>query len=80
MQTDSRPVVLVTGAGGFVGSALRADLIAAGYAVHGTRRGVPPSDIAILFSWITVPDIGPDTAWDEALRAIGSGRLPWLNV
>lgn len=74
MQTDARPVVLVTGASGFVGSTLCAQLSAAGYAVRGVRRNIgrdaPPPDIADPVSWITIPDIGPDTSWDEALHGV----------
>ena len=70
MQTKSRPVVLVTGASGFVGSALCSQLTATGYAVRGTRRCALPSNIADTASSITIPDIGPATAWSEALRGV----------
>lgn len=76
MQTDLRPVVLVTGAGGFIGSALCSQLSIAGYAVRGVRRnierGAQSPSIASPVSWMTVPDIGPDTLWDEALHGVAT--------
>jgi len=76
LRPDLSPVVLVTGASGFVGSALCSQLAAAGYAVRGVRRNIgrdaPPPDIVDPVSWIIIPNIGPDTQWDEALRGVAS--------
>jgi len=72
MQTKSHPVVLVTGASGFVGSALCSQLTAAGYVVRGTLRCAIPPNIADTASSMIIPDIGPATAWGQALRGVST--------
>lgn len=54
--------VLVTGASGFVGTALLPALIERGHAVQAAVRIAPPRSDAIA-----VGDIGPDTDWHAAL-------------
>lgn len=58
--------VLVTGATGFVGRHACAALARAGWRVRGTTRR-PPAAGAHVHEWVTVPDVGPTTAWGEAL-------------
>lgn len=61
--------VLVTGASGFVGRAVCAELLRGGYAVKGAVRAV---GVPLLAGVEPVPvgDIGPDTDWDTALRGV----------
>ena len=63
--------VLVTGASGFVGSALCAHLAVKGYAVTGAVRntpGTPPPGV----EYRTVSDLNADTNWREALTDINA--------
>ena len=63
---SSENTVLVTGADGFVGSALCAALAAAGRSVRRAVRRLdsPPAGA------VAVGDIGPDTDWSAALEAV----------
>jgi len=63
------PLALVTGASGFVGTALCTQLIAAGYAVRGVRRDLHSGADAGI-DWITVGEISAETDWDDALRDV----------
>lgn len=66
-----RPLILVTGAGGFVGRPLCRALLAAGYRVRGTVRvHAPRAPTPEAIQWVAVGDIGPDTAWAEALEGV----------
>jgi UDP-N-acetyl-alpha-D-quinovosamine dehydrogenase len=68
VNAPSPPLVLVTGASGFVGSALCAALPAAGYAVRRavrTAQAAAPNDVV-------VGDIGSDTDWRQALGSVDS--------
>jgi nucleoside-diphosphate-sugar epimerase len=59
--------ILVTGANGFVGSALCDRLNAEGYNLRCAVRTPSPDENSIA-----VGDIGPDTQWDEALHEVDS--------
>ncbi|MCC7483964.1 MAG: NAD-dependent epimerase/dehydratase family protein [Burkholderiales bacterium] len=63
------PVVLVTGAAGFVGAAVCAELAAAGFAVRKAVRVVPAGTND---GSVAVGDIGAGTDWRAALHGIGS--------
>lgn len=60
--------ILVTGANGFVGSALCAELLRRQYSVSGAIRGDAGHD---SYSTVHIADIGPDTDWTAALQGIG---------
>ena len=62
---DGRPVVLVTGAGGFIGRHLEPALESAGWVVRRTVRtaGTGPNDVLI-------ESIGPETDWRGALEGV----------
>jgi nucleoside-diphosphate-sugar epimerase len=64
--------ILVTGAGGFIGTALCPALAARGHQViAGLRRAAPLSDDAILLAEaISLGGIGPTTNWDVALERV----------
>jgi nucleoside-diphosphate-sugar epimerase len=66
VSASGAPLVLVTGATGFVGTPLCAGLAAAGYRV---RRALRASQAAAPDDSI-VGDIGPDTDWREALAGV----------
>lgn len=55
--------VLVTGANGFIGKALSAELVAAGFEVAGAVRSAPSAGEA-------VGDINAETVWRDALQGI----------
>ena len=62
--------VLVTGASGFVGQAVRRDLLAAGHGVVAvTRRGGPPADTSGV-TWRRLPATSKDLAWPELLAGV----------
>jgi nucleoside-diphosphate-sugar epimerase len=63
--------VLVTGASGFVGSALCAHLAVKGYAVRGAVRNTPRTPPPGV-EYRTVPDLDFDTNWREALAGINA--------
>lgn len=56
-------MTLVTGASGFVGSHLMAEMARRGRPVRGTTRGAAPG-------LMTVPSYGPDTDWRACLQGI----------
>ena len=62
----SAPLILVTGATGFVGRALCEALVARGYAVRAATRN--PSTPQAAVEPCVVGDIGPHTEWSQALR------------
>jgi UDP-glucose 4-epimerase len=62
-MTDNRPVVLVTGATGFVGHTLVPALTASGWRVRPVERQRSGDPTAVV-----VNSIGPSTDWNEALR------------
>src|ERR1700722_7197165 len=64
--------ILVTGANGFVGSALLQSLLASGWQVRGTlrSRGVVPA--GEQFEPVVVGGIGAATQWSSALSDIDS--------
>ena len=62
--------VLVTGANGFVGTALCRALPAAGYAVRRAVRSVSARDAKPAEDTVAVSDIGPKTAWEHVLDGI----------
>ena len=61
--------VLVTGADGFVGTALCAHLAAKGYLVRRAVRSLPS---VVRGDSAAVGEIGPDTDWDAALRDVNA--------
>lgn len=61
--------ILVTGATGFIGTALCRDLKARGFQVSGAVRAAAPEH-PDLFDPIAVGEIGPDTDWSQALGGI----------
>ncbi len=63
--------VLVTGASGFVGSALCAYLVAKGNTVTGAVRSIPEKILPGV-EYRTVSDISADTSWSEALAGINA--------
>lgn len=66
-----RPTVLVTGATGFVGRYLVPLLMHRGYAVRGTfREEALPRDFPTDMEWVRLPDIGPETQWQESLDGV----------
>jgi len=64
-MTDARPVVLVTGAGGFVGRHLVPVLIGEGWRVRRAVRSLSGSDDEVL-----IGSIGPATDWQAALAGV----------
>lgn len=58
--------VLVTGASGFIGTALCEMLAEQGYAVRAVRRGVTPL-AGRPFESVAVGELGPETDWSAAL-------------
>jgi UDP-glucose 4-epimerase len=64
-MTDARPVVLVTGAGGFVGRHLVPVLAGEGWRVRRAVRTLSGSDGEVL-----IGSIGPTTDWQAALAGV----------
>lgn len=64
-MTDSRPIVLVTGASGFVGRHLSPVLTRDGWLVRRALRHQPSSDDDVL-----IESIGSDTDWSGALAGV----------
>ncbi len=63
--------VLVTGAGGFIGSALCAKILADGRQVRGTFRSeIDVSRLPIGVETVSIASIDSDTKWDDALAGI----------
>jgi UDP-glucose 4-epimerase len=60
--------VLVTGASGFIGSALAAALVRDGVVVRGVYRRAPPTDAPGESA--VVGDLGPNTDWSAALAGV----------
>ena len=68
---SNSPIVLITGATGFVGRYLCRELILRGYHVRGVyRRAVSVMEELPGVEWIHITDIGPDTDWSEALNGV----------
>ena len=61
--------ILVTGASGFVGSALCANLVGQGFMVLGAVRCLPDREIAGV-DYRLVADLSGDTNWSEALSGV----------
>ena len=64
------PLVLVTGAAGFVGQALCRTLAGAGFRVRGATRR--PAALAPGAEAAAVGEIGPDTDWTAALQGVAA--------
>jgi nucleoside-diphosphate-sugar epimerase len=63
--------VLVTGAGGFIGRHVCAQLAQSGCSVRGTgRQPTPDGEIAGLSSWARIETLNADTDWSNALEGI----------
>lgn len=62
------PLILVTGATGFIGRHLCNELIQRGYRVRGCHRGRYPEIQGV--EWFELGDIGPDTEWERALDKV----------
>jgi nucleoside-diphosphate-sugar epimerase len=70
MKMDARPLCLVTGATGFVGSALCRHLLAAGYRVRRVLRQPAPGDPSAEHEraeTVCLGDFCANPAWDEVL-------------
>lgn len=68
MINDKR--IMVTGASGFVGSAVCTELISLHYKVRCAVRSVSV-DYSLNSEIVEVPEIGPDTDWTYALHGVG---------
>lgn len=68
MPNQSGPLVLVTGASGFVGHHLCTALIQKGFRVRGTHRGRHPEIPGV--EWIAVGNIGAETNWHQAMSGV----------
>lgn len=64
--------VLVTGASGFVGRALCADLARRGHAVVAAVRAMDKAEGIVCARAVAVGDIGPETDWRDALAGVGA--------
>ena len=65
------PNVLVTGANGFIGSALCRQFVEKGWQVTGSVRADPPmGSPGTGFRIINLGPMAPDTPWDSALNGI----------
>jgi len=62
------PKVLVTGATGFIGCHLCAELSVSGFSVRAIYRGVAPEKGGV--EWYRVPGVGPETDWAGALEGV----------
>jgi nucleoside-diphosphate-sugar epimerase len=62
---------LVTGASGFVGSALCARLIGEGFAVFGAVRHLPAKKI-VGVDYRIIPDMSSETNWSDALTGVNA--------
>jgi UDP-glucose 4-epimerase len=62
---DGKPLVLITGASGFVGRHLVAELVDAGWLVRRAIRRPPINDGDVL-----IGSIGAETSWTDALRDV----------
>lgn len=71
MDGNVRSWALVTGGTGFVARRLIRRLLDDGYRVRATyRANLPPADAGGRLEWVRVADIGPQTAWQEALHDV----------
>lgn len=67
------PSILVTGANGFVGTALCNRLVAAGHRVRGALRRRDQLRTKVDgVDYVQVDEIGPDTNWSEALEGVSA--------
>ncbi len=69
MIKNSSIKILVTGANGFIGSALCQILVQQGYSVIGALRN-KPQQVASDISWVAVGDINSETDWSSALIGV----------
>jgi len=69
-HSPQHPLVLVTGATGFIGRHLCKHLLAKGYIVRGTYRNNLPGSLPTQIEWVKIGDIGPDTDWTDALSSV----------
>ncbi len=69
MIKNSSIKILVTGANGFIGSALCQTLVQQGYRVIAALRKEPQQAIANI-SWVVVGDINSETDWSNALTGV----------
>ncbi len=69
-MSEAHPTVLVTGAGGFVGSGLCKALTAAGYRVRAATRGAGSLPGGTIHEQVAVGEIGADTEWNRAVQGV----------
>jgi nucleoside-diphosphate-sugar epimerase len=65
------PVILITGAAGYVGKAAAAYFSSLGWTVHGTSRKPAPNPVNKLFTrWIRIDKLDGETDWRSALDSV----------
>jgi len=65
---SGQPLIVVTGANGFVGRHLVAGLLSSGFRVRGAvRADMPPVSSSPGYEQTAVGDIGPETDWSKAV-------------
>jgi len=63
--------ILITGANGFIGSALCVRMLANGWQVRGTVRSSKRSDmVSPNLDAVKIESIGPETDWSKALNGV----------
>lgn len=70
-SSSDAPLIAVTGANGFLGSHVVAELEARGYGVRACARSLPAAPHAGV-KWVAIGEMGPDTHWDAALLGAGA--------